>query len=70
MAFPKVFAPNLIYYYYFSVIAINNLKRKRENSRLRKGENLRQRKETLFKKVYKLRKYNKVDVALILHQNS
>jgi SRF-type transcription factor (DNA-binding and dimerisation domain) len=51
-------------------MAINNLKRKRENSRPRKGENLRQRKETLFKKVYEVRKYNRVDVALILYQNS
>jgi hypothetical protein len=51
------------------VIAINNLKRKRENSRPRKGENLRRRKETLFKKVYKLGKYDGVNVALILRQN-
>jgi hypothetical protein len=51
-------------------MAIDNLKGKRENSRLRKGENLRQRKETLFKKVYKLGKYDGVDVALILRQNS
>jgi hypothetical protein len=50
-------------------MAINNLKRKRENSRPKKAENLRQRKETLFKKVYKLGKYDGVDVALILRQN-
>jgi SRF-type transcription factor (DNA-binding and dimerisation domain) len=50
-------------------MAIDNLKGKRENSRLRKGENLRRRKETLFKKVYEVGKYNKVDVALILRQN-
>jgi hypothetical protein len=30
---------------------------------------LRQRKETLFKKVYELGKYDGVDVALILYQN-
>ena len=48
-------------------MAIDNLKGKRENSRPRKGENLRQRKETLFKKVYKVRKYNKVNITLILH---
>ena len=64
-----LFAPDLIYNYHSLVIAIDNLKGKRENSRLRKGENLRQRKETLFKKVYKVGKYNGVDVALILHQN-
>jgi hypothetical protein len=51
-------------------MAINNLKRKRENSRPKKAENLRRRKETLFKKVYELGKYDGVDVALILHQNS
>ena len=33
------------------------------------AENLRRRKETLFKKVYELGKYDGVDVALILHQN-
>jgi hypothetical protein len=50
-------------------MAINNLKRKRENSRLRKAENLRGRKETLLKKVYELGKEYGVDVALILRQN-
>jgi hypothetical protein len=39
------------------------------NNRKRKGENLRWRKETLFKKVYELGKYYDVDVALILRQN-
>jgi hypothetical protein len=33
------------------------------------AENLRQRKETLFKKVYKLGEYAGVDVALIIRQN-
>jgi hypothetical protein len=50
-------------------MAINNLKRIRENSRPKKAENLRRRKETLFKKVYELGKYDGVDVALILRQN-
>ena len=50
-------------------MAIDNLKGKRENSRPRKGENLRRRKETLFKKVYEVGKYDGVDVALILRQN-
>jgi SRF-type transcription factor (DNA-binding and dimerisation domain) len=50
-------------------MTIDNLKEKRENLRLRKGENLRRRKETLFKKVYKVGKYDGVDVALILRQN-
>jgi hypothetical protein len=48
-------------------MAIDNLKGKRENSRLRKEENLRRRKETLFKKVYKVGKYDRVDIALILY---
>jgi hypothetical protein len=50
-------------------MAINNLKGKRENSRLRKAENLRRRKETLLKKAYELGKDYGVDVALILRQN-
>jgi hypothetical protein len=33
------------------------------------AENLRRRKETLFKKVYKLGEYVDVDVALIIRQN-
>ena len=33
------------------------------------AENLRRRKETLFKKVYELGKYTGVDVALIIRQN-
>jgi hypothetical protein len=50
-------------------MAIMNLKIKGENIRWRKAENLRRRKETLFKKVYELGKYDGVDIALILRQN-
>jgi hypothetical protein len=50
-------------------MAINNSKRIGVNLRRKKAENLRRRKETLFKKVYELGKYDGVDVALILRQN-
>ena len=52
------------------IMATNNPKRKGKNLRQKKIENLGQRKKTVFKKVYKLRKYNGVDVALILCHNS
>jgi hypothetical protein len=50
-------------------MAIKNPKRKRENIRRKNAENLRRRKETLFKKVYEVGKYDGVDVALIMRQN-
>jgi hypothetical protein len=43
------------------LIAISKLKRRLEN--------LRQRKETLLKKVYKLKKDYRIDITLILRQN-
>jgi hypothetical protein len=52
------------------IIATNNPKRKGKNLRQKKIENLRQRKKTVFKKVYELKKYNSVNVDLILHHNS
>jgi hypothetical protein len=51
------------------IMAINHPKRKGENLRRKMAENLRRRKETLFKKVYELGKYTSVDVALIIRQN-
>jgi len=51
------------------IIAINHPKSKGENLRRKMAENLRRRKETLFKKVYELGKYTGVDVALIIRQN-
>jgi len=50
-------------------MAINHLKGEKKSSKQRKAENLRQRKETLFKKAHKLRKYYDVNIALILRQN-
>ena len=50
-------------------MAINNLKRKGLNLRRKNAENLRRRKETLFKKVYELGEYDGIDVALIIRQN-
>jgi len=50
-------------------MAINHLKGEKESSKRRKAENLRQRKETLFKKAHELGKYYDVDVALIIRQN-
>jgi hypothetical protein len=50
-------------------MAINHPKRKGGNLRLKMAENLRRRKETLFKKVFRLGEYVGVDVALIIRQN-
>lgn len=50
-------------------IATNNPKRKAACLKRKKAENLRQRKETLLKKVYKLGRDFSVDVALILRHN-
>jgi len=52
------------------IIATNNLKRKKKKLRQKKIKNLRQRKKIVLKKVYKLRKYNSINVALILHYNN
>jgi hypothetical protein len=35
----------------------------------RRSENLKRRKDTLFKKAYELGKYYDIEVAVILHQN-
>jgi len=51
------------------IMATNNPKRKGKNLRQKKIENLGRRKKTVFKKVYELRKYDGVDVALILRHN-
>jgi hypothetical protein len=51
------------------IMATNNLKRKGKNLKQKKIENLRRRKKTVFKKVYKLRKYDDINVALILRHN-
>jgi len=52
------------------IIVTNDPKRKGKNLRQKKIKSLGQRKKTVFKKVYKLGKYDGVDVALILRHNS
>ena len=40
------------------------------NKLKRRLENLGQKKKTVLKKIYKLRKYDSINVALIIRQNS
>jgi hypothetical protein len=51
-------------------MATNNPKRKGKTLRQKKIENLRQRKKTVFKKVYELRKCDSVNIALVMCHNS
>jgi hypothetical protein len=51
-------------------MATNNPKRKGKTLRQKKIENLRQKKKTVFKKVYKLGKCNSVNIALVMRYNN